>query len=151
MIDETKGFTLVRDFAATPEELWAAWTEPDQAAAWWHPHAVSTPRDTVTIDARPGGRYAYTMVNDETGERYPTGGEYREVVPFERLVFTWGSPDGDPDETPVVLLTFERLDGDRTRQTFELRGAEGHAGDAFMYDGWDQALANLAEQAERAA
>lgn len=57
MIDESKGFALVRTFDATAEEIWEAWTDPDSAAQWWHPRGASTPRETVDIDARVGGRY----------------------------------------------------------------------------------------------
>lgn len=140
MIDASKGFTLVRTFDATPEEIWEAWTDPDSAAQWW----PSTPRETVEIDARVGGRYTYTMVNDATGERIITAGVYREVVPFERLVFTWGYPDGDPDDTPAITITLEPA-GERTRMTFDLRGVEGKKGDGFFYDGWQDALDSLEE------
>ena len=143
MIDTTRGFTLVRDIDGTPEEIWDAWTNPDEAARWWHPRGLTTPRETVSIDARVGGTYAYTMVNEATGDEYPTGGVYREVQPFERLVFTWGSPD-DPDESSVVTVTIEPA-GERTRMTFDLRGFDGTPGDGSFYDGWESALDVFAE------
>jgi uncharacterized protein YndB with AHSA1/START domain len=133
------GFTLVRDFDATPEEIWSAWTDPDEVTQWWHARGLSTPRDSVTIDARVGGRYAYTMVHDLTGDSYPTGGVYIELQPFDRLVFTWGDPDADPTEAPVATVTLAP-NGDRTRMTFELRGVDGRPGDGSFYDGWDSAL-----------
>lgn len=139
MMTTAPGFTLVRDFDATPEEIWSAWTDPDEVAEWWHPRGVSTPRESVTIDARVGGRYAYTMVDDATGNSYPTGGVYLELQPFERLVFTWGEPDADPAHAPVVTVTLG-ANGDRTRMTFDLRGVEGAPGDNNFYDGWDSAL-----------
>lgn len=144
MNDTAPGFTLVRDFDATPQEVWAAWTRPDEAAAWMHPRGVSTRRDSVTIDARVGGRYAYTMVNDASGDEYPTGGVYLEVLPYERLRFTWGDPDADPAEAPVVTVTLAP-EGARTRMTFDLRGAAGRPGDGFIHDGWDSALDILVE------
>jgi uncharacterized protein YndB with AHSA1/START domain len=143
MIDLTQGFTLIRDFDATPQELWQSWTDPDEAAIWWHPSGLHTPRESVTIDARVGGTYAYTMVDDTTGAEYPTGGVYRELVPNKRLVFTWGNPDDDPDDAPVITVTFEVL-GTRTRMNFELRGVEGERGDGDVYDGWESALDKLA-------
>lgn len=142
------GFTLVRDFDATPEDLWSAWTDPDEVAQWWHPRGVSTPRESVSLDPRVGGRYAYTMVNDETGDAYPTGGVYLEVQPFERLVFTWGDPDAAPDAAPVATVTLAP-NGDRTRMTFGLRGVESHPGDGFFYDGWDSALDVLVDHIAR--
>lgn len=146
MIDTTQGFTLVRELDATPEEVWACWTDPDEAATWWHPRGVSTPRGSVRIDARVGGTYAYTMVHDQTGEEFPTGGVYREVSPFTRLAFTWGSPDDDPDDCPLLTVTLEPV-GDRTRMTFDLRGHAGAPGDGHIHDGWESALDVLAEHA----
>lgn len=144
MIDSSKGLTIIRMLDATPQEVWEAWTNPDSAAQWWHPAGASTPRESVEIDAQVGGSYRYTMVNDETGEEVVTGGVYREVVPCERLAFTWGDPEADPDETPVVTITLEPVTGG-TRMTFDLRGVDGAAGDGAFFDGWDQVLDSLAE------
>lgn len=142
MIDSSKGFTIVRTLDAAPQEVWEAWTDPDQAAQWWHPSGATTPRESVQINAEVGGNYRYTMVNDETGEEVVTGGVYREVVPFEKLAFTWGDPGNEPDETPVVTISLEPA-GEGTRMTFDLRGVDGAKGDGFFYDGWDQVLNSL--------
>jgi len=144
MIDKNLGFTLVRNFDATPAEIWRAWTDPDEAAMWWHPRGVTTPRDSVVIDARVGGRYAYTMINDANGDEYPTLGVYLEVIENERLVFTWGNPGEVDDDALLITVTIEDL-GELTRMTFDLRGIEGVSGDDNIYDGWEQALDILAE------
>jgi len=144
MIDTSRGFTIARVLDATPEALWKAWTDADDASRWWHPRGVSTPRETVSIDARVGGRYAYTMVNDSTGDEFPTAGEYREVVPLQKLVFTWGRPDDDPDDSPLITVTIESL-GELSRLTLDVRGQDGMRGDADVYDGWDSALDVLVE------
>lgn len=143
MTDSTRGFSLVREFDATPAELFRAWTDPDEAAAWWHPVGLTTPRDTVDIDLRVGGRYRYTMIVDATGDRFPTGGTYLEIVPDQKLVFTWGHPDDDPATAPVITVTFEPR-GEATRMVFELRGLHGVAGDDSFYDGWVSALDEFA-------
>lgn len=144
MIDTSKGFTLVRTFEASPEEVWTAWTNPDSVAQWWHPRGTLTPREAVQVDARVGGRYTYTMVNEAVGNKVVTGGVYREVVPFERLAFTWGYPDGDPDDTPIITITLEPVD-EGTRMTFDLRGVEGTKGDGSYYDGWQEVLDSLGD------
>ncbi|MET0694966.1 MAG: SRPBCC domain-containing protein [Propionibacteriaceae bacterium] len=144
MIDSTKGFTLVRTFEASPKEVWEAWIDPDEAAQWWHPRGATTPRESVEIDARVGGRYTYTMVDDTTGQRVVTGGVYREVEPYERLAFTWGEPDGDPDDSPLITISLEQLD-EGTRMTFDLRGIDGTRGDGSFYDGWESALDSLGD------
>ncbi|MDN5732610.1 MAG: SRPBCC domain-containing protein [Yaniella sp.] len=142
--DMTQSFTLTRTLDATPEQVWHAWTDPDAIADWWHPRNTSTPRDEVEVDVRVGGHYTYTMVNDDTGERVVTGGVYQEVSPVERLVFTWGEPGSDPEDTPIVTVTLEPSGGG-THMTFELHGFAGQPGDGFVYDGWDEALDVLEE------
>lgn len=139
MIDTDKGFTLVRLLDASPQAVWDAWTDPDQVAAWWHPRGSTTPRESVELDVRVGGRYRYTMVDDASGESVETGGVYREVSPVSRLVFTWTTPDSDSEDDPVVTVTIEDV-GELTRLTFDLRGVDGSAGDQFFYDGWASAL-----------
>ncbi|TMV49954.1 hypothetical protein FE783_10290 [Paenibacillus mesophilus] len=64
------------------------------------------------------------MGNAETGEEYPTGGVFLDVVPFERLVSTWGYPDDPIENSPVVSLTLT-AQGDRTEMIFHLRGLGG--------------------------
>ena len=85
-------FTITRIFDAPRELVWRAWTESADAAEWWHPRGIEIKAGSVAVDARPGGRYAYTMVNPADGAEYPTAGVYREVDPPRRLVFTWASP-----------------------------------------------------------
>jgi uncharacterized protein YndB with AHSA1/START domain len=139
-----KAFTITRIFDAPRAAIWRAWTDPDEAAAWWHPRGLETPRDSVELDVRPGGRYRYTMVAAD-GSTYPTAGTYREVVEPSRLVFTWVDP-GDPEElAPVITVTLEDL-GERTRMVFHLDGAGGQPGDENVYDGWDSAFDVLAER-----
>ncbi len=137
-------FTITRVFDASRETLWRAWTDPDFAALWWHPRGVISPREEVEIDARAGGSYSYTMINEATGEKYPTAGRYLEVVEPERLVFTWAEP-GAGDDAPVVTVDLNEVVGG-TEMVFHLRGVEAHPGDDNIYDGWVEALAILAEQ-----
>lgn len=138
-----KEFTIVREFDATPDRVWSAWVDPDQMVHWL-PDGVSTPRESVHVDLRVGGTYGYTMINVETGARFPTGGEYVEIDEPRRLVMSWGHPTDSVEESPRITLELEPLDGDRTRLSFTLRGIDGAPGDGDVYDGWDEALASLA-------
>ncbi|GAB2598834.1 SRPBCC family protein [Pseudactinotalea suaedae] len=137
----SKEFTIVREFDATPDRIWSAWVEPDQMAHWL-PDGVSTPRESISVDLRVGGRYAYTMINDETGATYPTGGEYIELEAPHRLVMSWGHPTDSIEDAMQITVDLEPVGG-RTRMTFTLQGVEGAPGDGFIYDGWDEALASL--------
>jgi uncharacterized protein YndB with AHSA1/START domain len=141
-----KQFTITRVFDAPRETVWRAWTDPEEAPIGWHPRGITTPRQSVEFDLRPGGRYRYTMIAPD-GTEYPTAGVYREITPPERLVMTWGSP-GDADEIAPVL-TIELAEhgerGEQTLMTFHVLGIEGAPGDENVYDGWDSAFDLLVE------
>lgn len=104
---ETPEFSITRTFDAPRDLVWRAWTVESELAQWLRPFGVST--DSVSFDVQVGGRYRYTMTNAETGEVFPTGGEFLEVTPQDRLVFTWGEPDIPVDIAPVITLTFTPL------------------------------------------
>ena len=139
---DTASFTIERRFDATPEELWDAWTNPDEATHWWHPRGVHTPRDSVTIDARVGGGYSYTMIHDETGERFPTAGVYREVERPTRLAFTWGDAGDQPQACPLIEVDITP-DGDGSRMVFTMTRLEPQHDD--VRTGWTEAFDVLAE------
>lgn len=82
-------FTITRTLNARREIVWRAWTEKKELAVW----LPSAPLESIYFDVREGGRYRYTMVNMETGQEIHTGGVFLDVIPYERLVFTWGYPD----------------------------------------------------------
>lgn len=136
----TPEFSMVRKYPCSRKELWRAWTEESELAQWLRPFGVST--DGLSFDVRVGGHYAYTMVNDHTGEEFPTGGAFLEVETLNRLVFTWGAPDEPANAAPVITLTFTP-DADVTELTLHLRGIQGAPGDGYVYDGWSEALENL--------
>lgn len=139
--EATPEFSITRIFDAPRELVWRAWTEESELAQWLRPFGVST--DSVSFDVRVGGHYTYTMINDETGEKFPTGGVFLEVEPMDRLVFTWGEPGAPIEAAPVITLIFHDPGADRTELVFHLRGYEGKPGDGFVYDGWDEALTNF--------
>ena len=97
----TTSLTLVRKIKASPAKIWAAITEPDQMLKWWGPDAG--PTLSVDADVRPGGRYSLLFRTMDGVERNPTG-IYREVVPPEKLVFTWDLPGAVEPETLVTFL-----------------------------------------------
>jgi uncharacterized protein YndB with AHSA1/START domain len=78
--------TIKRRFNATPEKVYAAWTDPKKVAQWMGPGDVKMLR--CDCDARVGGRFRWVMKAPD-GEEHDVSGVYREVVPNERLTFTW--------------------------------------------------------------
>ena len=85
---ERPSLTLTRRLGARPEKVYAAWTQPEQLVQWFGPSTVKSGSLSADIDLRVGGRYRISFTNDK-GEYFEVGGVYREVVPNERLVFSW--------------------------------------------------------------
>ena len=78
--------TLKRRFDAPPHLLYAAWTNPAQIMKWFGPEGGTMTH--AEADVRTGGRYAMEFYTED-GEDHHVSGVYREVVPNEKLVFTW--------------------------------------------------------------
>lgn len=135
-------FTITRHFDASVDELWAAWTDPAELRHWLHPRGVHTPPESIEVDLRVGGRYRYTMVSDAGGEQYPTGGEYLDLSPPDRLVFSWGHPDASPEESPRISVAL-RADGDGCVMTFTIERLDDAHDDIRL--GWDEAIDVLGE------
>jgi len=107
------GDATVREFDAPRERVFRAWTDPELYAQWVGPRSVTT--KIIRWAARTGGEWAFTNAVD--GEEIASFfGSFHEVRAPERLVwtFTW---EGAPDGVSLETMTFEKLDGDRTRAT----------------------------------
>lgn len=142
---QTAEYEITRTLPARPEQVFAAWTQPQRFSRWFGPRIFTTPADRVVMDARPGGAWQATLVGDE-GFEVTLSGVYREVSGPGRLVFTTGDPD-HPGDGPasVVTLTFEDSD-DGTVMWFHQFGVntdEEHAEQAR--EGWLEFFDRLAE------
>jgi uncharacterized protein YndB with AHSA1/START domain len=131
---------LQRVFAAPPEIVYAAWSDPAHVAEWWHPKEFTTP--VFEMDFRVGGRFRY-CIRSERHEGWAHG-SYREIEAPRRIVFTFqweGGPDV-PEPQTLITLTFDP-DGDDTLLTFR---QEPFASDAARHShgqGWQQVLGHL--------
>ena len=79
--------TLKRRFNAPPAMVYAAWTDPKQLLVWFGPKETEAVLQAET-DVRVGGRY-HVVFRTSDGEEHDVSGIYREVIPDEKLVFTW--------------------------------------------------------------
>lgn len=86
--------TITRIFAAPRELVWRAWTDPDQLAVWWGPAGMTTPRDSIDMDLRPGGVFRLTMVSDADGSRFPSDMTFRKIEEPSLLAFDWEAQRG---------------------------------------------------------
>ncbi len=93
--------TLKRRLNAPPEKVYAAWTDPEKVLKWFGPD--SGPVKQADFDVRVGGRYAVTF-HTEDGEQHHVSGVYRQVVPNEKLVFTWAWRSTPERESLVTIL-----------------------------------------------
>jgi uncharacterized protein YndB with AHSA1/START domain len=132
---------ITRDFAATPEQLFRAHTDPELFARWIGPTANTTRIEHW--DARSGGSWRFVSSHD--GMDFAFHGTFHEVRP-DRIVQTF-TFDGEPDGVALETLWFEDLGGGRTRlhaqslvDTFEGRDAWLASG---MESGVNQGYTNL--------
>jgi uncharacterized protein YndB with AHSA1/START domain len=112
---------MTRVFDAPRERVWREWTDPECFADWFGGRESEVPLASVSMDVRPGGSWRLTMFAEPGRREINWQGEYREVVPPERLVFTVSDePGADAYEVVTVVLT--DLGGGRTEMAFEQRG-----------------------------
>lgn len=83
---QTYDLSLTRSIRAPREKVFDAFVQSDLLRLWYGPRGVTIPE--AQMDVRAGGRYRIVM-RPRTGETFVVTGEYREVKPPERLVFTW--------------------------------------------------------------
>jgi uncharacterized protein YndB with AHSA1/START domain len=117
---ETRDLVLTRLIDAPRERVFQAWTQPELLTQWFAPKPWSTPR--ATVDLRPGGASMVVMADAE-GNEYPNPGQYLEIVPNEKLVFTdayVGDWQPSPKPFMTVILTFAD-EGGKTRYTATVR------------------------------
>jgi uncharacterized protein YndB with AHSA1/START domain len=133
---------LSRRFAAAPERVFEAWTNPAVLRRWWAAHP-DWDSPAAEADARTGGRYRLSMTDTSSGETRTVAGEYTVVERPRRLVYTWRW-EGMPNET-LVTVEFH-ADGDGTRVELHQAGfPDAHDRDMHA-DGWGGCLDNLARR-----
>jgi len=87
-VDAPDELRFSRVFDAPRELVFRCMIDPDHLTHFWGPKGVSTPRDRIAVDARPGGVFETVMVNDSDGNEYATRAAYDEVRPPELLSWT---------------------------------------------------------------
>ena len=131
--------TIKRRLNASPEKVFAAWTKPETLALWFGPGHCT--RVDASIDLRVGGRYHITMV--VPGDQHDVMGVYREIVPNERLVFTWHWKT-TPERESQVTVTF-KPDGGGTMLTLLHELFADEPARERHQEGWAGALDKLAK------
>jgi uncharacterized protein YndB with AHSA1/START domain len=141
---------IAREFNAPKHLVYKAWTTPELVKRWWN-----AKRGEVTIaeiDLRVGGRWRYVMVA-EGGQEVGFHGEYREIVPNERIVSTEvyeGMPEGAPEEGTLNTATFAEADG-RTTLTILVQAPSKEIRDAIIDSGMEAGMQDAMDLLEEVA
>lgn len=134
-------FGLARRYAAAPEKVWRAWTDPEAVKRWWGP-GPQDPVSLAELDVRVGGRFRIVFGGPQ-GRDHECAGEYLEVVRPRKLVFSWCWPNSTPDRVSQVTLLFHPApDGGtalefRHEKFFDAAARDGHR------RGWTESFAKL--------
>jgi uncharacterized protein YndB with AHSA1/START domain len=138
---EKLSLEIKRLIKAPPDRVYAAWTDPTQLKHWFGPEKVQT-RDLI-VDVRVGGKFRWDLTNSE-GEKMTCRGEYRELQPDKKIVFTWQWEDDEDWQNHISVVTVElyERDGDTElrlihEQLPNEESRDGHTG------GWNSALDKL--------
>jgi uncharacterized protein YndB with AHSA1/START domain len=140
---------ITREFAAPKHLVYKAWTTPELIKRWWHAN-----RGEVTVadvDLRVGGKWRWAMIATG-GFEVAFHGEYREVVPNERIVHTEvfeGIPGGDEDPA-VVTITLTEQNG-RTTVTQLMQVSNKETRDMIINTGMEAGLQDALDLLEQLA
>lgn len=141
----TNTVRLHRVLRATPERVYRAFLDPAALVKWLPPDGFTA--QVQQLDAKVGGRYHMSFTNFTTGQSHGFGGEYRELVPNQRICYTDRFDDPNMPGEIITTVTIEAV----------FCGAEIHIVQEGLPDvipllacylGWQQSLALLAHLAE---
>jgi uncharacterized protein YndB with AHSA1/START domain len=142
---------ITREFDAPRELVYKAWTTPELVKRWWHAN-----RGEVTvaeIDLRVGGRWRYVSLADE-GMEVAFHGEYRAIVPNERIVSTEiydGAPPMDGAEEGTLNTATFTDEGGRTKLTVLVEAPNKAVRDAIIESGMEAGLQDALDLVEQVA
>ena len=134
-----------RTFQAPVSDVYRAWIEPEMMNAWFHPNPEMT--SVCAADVRVGGRYEVQM-HPKEGQPYIVVGVYEEIIPEEKLAFTWRwqhDEGEEPNEETLVTLYFRAVGPDQTEVTLRHeRFGSDEERDSHTW-GWQETLNRLEE------
>ena len=133
---------IERRFGAPAQVVFEAWTSAELLRRWYPPGADwDTP--VAEVDVRVGGRLRLVMRSPD-GEEFGGGGEYREITPPTRLVFTWAWDRSDiAVGTQLVEVDFTEHAGGRTTVVMTNRGLADEQTRESHREGWEGSFDNL--------
>src|SRR4051812_26488021 len=134
-----------RVFRAPPERVYRAFLEADALAKWLPPYGFTC--KVHSIDAKVGGTYKMSFTNFGTGNGHSFGGEYRELVPFEKIVYTDSFDDPNLPGEMRTTVTLKQVSCG-TDLTIVQEGLPAVIPVEMCYLGWQESLTQLAHVVE---
>jgi uncharacterized protein YndB with AHSA1/START domain len=141
---------ITREFDAPKHLVYKAWTTPELVKRWWGANRGEV--TSAEIDLRVGGTWRYVAVTTDGGVEVAFHGEYREIVPNERIVSTEayeGVPDADANAT-LNTLTLTETDG-RTTLTVLVQAPSKEVRDAIIDSGMEAGMQDAMDLLEQVA
>lgn len=137
---------ITREFDAPKHLVYKAFTTPELVKRWWH--ANRGEMTVAEIDLREGGKWRYVMVAEGDFE-VGFHGEYREIVPNERIVST-EVYEGMPGAEAVNTMTLTEADGRTTLEILVQHASKEHR-DAHIESGMEAGMQDAMDLLEQAA
>ena len=137
---------ITREFDAPARLVWQAWTTPELVKRWWAAERGEV--TSVEVDLRVGGSWRNVMVANG-GFEVAFHGEYREIVPHERIVSTEVF-EGMPDAFSLNTLTLTERDG-RTTLTVLVEHQSKEHRDAHINSGMEGGMQEAMDKLEQVA
>jgi len=141
----TNTVRLHRVLTAKPDKVYRAFLEPDAMARWLPPNGFTG--KVHHQDAKVGGTYKMSFTNFTTGSSHSFGGEYRELVPQQRLRYTDRFDDPNLPGEMQVTVTLKKVSVG-TELSIVQEGLPEVIPVEACYLGWQQSLRNLARLVE---
>jgi uncharacterized protein YndB with AHSA1/START domain len=131
---------LHRVLKASPERIYKAFLDADAIAKWLPPYGFTC--RVHQMDARVGGTYKMSFTNFATGQGHSFGGEYRELVPAEKICYTDSFDDPNlPGEMQTTITLKAVACGSEVN--IEQAGLPEVIPPEICYLGWQESLAQL--------
>ena len=154
-VNEIERMVVTRIFDAPRELVWKAWTDPQYVMQWWGPKGFTAP--VCKIDFRVGGKFLCCMRSPDGQEGW-NGGEYHEIVPHEKVVYSMYFADSngykvDPAELGIEheaiedardVVIFEDYGNGQTKVTLIGNETIEDAKNSGQLEGWNEVLDKVA-------
>ena len=147
-VGEVERMTITKVFDAPRELVWKAWTDPKYIMQWWGPKGFTAP--VCEMDFRVGGKLLCCMKAPDGQEGW-NAGEYHEIVPHEKIVFSMYFSDskGNKVEREEYGIEHEAIEDARdvngqTKLTLIGNDPMESAKESGQFEGWVETLDKIA-------